>query len=200
MRKLTTLILSLLITGFALAKSVTPEQALQVANNYYQHYSGKSNLTLLDSFTGSYQGITTYFVFNYSEGGFVVISADDAVTPVLAQSSLGYFESDISVPAVKAWFDSYNKEIAHAIAAKYDNLESIVEWNKLLNNDFPRSTNDVGPLLTTTWDQGCYYNAQTPTVSAPMTCNHAPTGCVATTMSQISKFHSFPEHGYLSHS
>jgi len=200
MRKLSTLILSLLITGFALAKPVTHEQALQVANNYYQHYSGKSTLTILDSFTGSYQGITTYYVFNYSEGGFVVISADDAVTPVLAQSSTGYFESNISVPAVKAWFESYNKEIAHAIAAKYDNQESIAEWNKIMTNDFPRSTNDVGPLLSTTWDQGCYYNAQTPTVSAPMTCNHAPTGCVATTMSQISKYHSFPAHGYLSHS
>ncbi|MBK7214208.1 MAG: C10 family peptidase [Bacteroidales bacterium] len=200
MRKLTTLILSILIAGLAFGKSVTQDQAQQVANNYYVHFSGKSDLKLIDSYSHSYNGITTYYVFNYSEGGFVVMSADDAVTPVLAQSGTGYFDINLTLPSVQYWFDSYDKEIAHIIAAKYDNTATLAEWNKIQENDFPRATNDVGPLLTTTWDQGCYYNTQTPTVSAPGTCNHSPTGCVATTMSQIEKYHSFPAHGYLSHS
>lgn len=200
MRKLSTLILCLIITGFAFGKTVTLDQARQAANNYFQHYSGKSDLSILNSFSNTYNGITTYHVFNYTAGGFVVIAADDAITPVLAESNSGYFEQEISVPSVSYWFNNYNKDIAHIISAKYDNTATMEEWNKLLNNDFPKSTTDIGPLLSTTWDQGCYYNAQTPSVSAPMTCNHAPTGCVATTMSQIQKYHSFPAHGYLSYS
>ncbi len=199
MRKLTTLILSLLIAGIAFGKSVTQDQARQVADNYYTHYSGSSDLKIADAFSNTYNGITTYYVFNYNAGGFVVISADDAIIPVLAQSATGYFEKNITDPSVKYWFDNYNKDIAHIIAARYDNTNTLVEWNKILENDFPRATNDVGPLLTTTWDQGCYYNALCPAASLPGNCNHVYTGCVATTMSQLMKFNSFPAQGYLSH-
>jgi hypothetical protein len=48
----------------------------------------------------------------------------------------------------------------------------------------------IGPLMTTLWDQLCFYNAQVP-VSGSF-CNKGPTGCVATTMAQILKYHSQP--------
>jgi hypothetical protein len=200
MRKLATLFLSLFLTSLVFGTSVTQDHARQVADNYFTHFSGKIDLKLKDSFSQSYNGITTYYVFNYEAGGYVVISADDAVTPVLAQSNEGYFDSNISVPAVKYWFDNYNKDIAHIISAKYDNTATLQEWNSILQNDYPHSPNDVTPLLITSWDQGCYYNAQCPAATAPMTCNHVYTGCVATTMSQIQKFWAFPTTGYLSHS
>ena len=60
---------------------------------------------------------------------------------------------------------------------------------------------DVSPLLTTTWDQGCYYNALCPSdPSGIYTCGHVYTGCVATAMSQIMKYHNFPPQGVGSHS
>ncbi|NVO19300.1 MAG: C10 family peptidase [Bacteroidetes bacterium] len=199
MRKLSTLLLSLLVSCVVFGTSVTKDRARQAADNYFQHFSGMSNLKIMDSFSHDYNGITTYYVFNYDAGGFVVISADDAITPVLAESNTGYFNMNIDIPAVKYWFDNYDKDIAHIIAAKYDNNKTLAEWNQLIQNDFPHSPNDVTPLLTTTWDQGCYYNAQCPAATAPMTCNHVYTGCVATTMSQIEKFWAFPAQGYLSH-
>jgi len=200
MRKLSTLFLGLLIACAAFCKPVSQDDARKVADNYYHHYSGSNDLNLTNISSNTYNGITTYYIFNYAAGGFVVVSADDAIIPILAESNTGYFEPAINDPSVKYWFDNYNKDIAHIVSAKYDNTLTLQEWNELRANDFPRSLNDLGPLLTTTWDQGCYYNAMCPAASAPTNCNHVYTGCVATTMSQIAKFHSFPTQGYLSHS
>jgi len=199
MKKLFTLSAAFLMAILAFGKPVSMESARQVADNYYKHYAGINNVEVLNAFSKTFNSITTYYVFNYRAGGFVVVSADDAVTPVLAESSTGYFEENISLPSVASWFDNYNKEITQAVAANLVNSSKLQEWNSIRNNDFPRSTNDVGPLIMTSWDQGCYYNALCPAASGG-DCGHTWTGCVATTMSQISKYHSFPAHGYMSHS
>lgn len=199
MKKLFTLSAAFLMAILVFGKPVSMESARLVADNYYKYYSETNNVEVLNTFSKSYNGLTTYYVFNYSAGGFVVVSADDAVTPVLAQSNTGYFEETISSPSVAYWFDGYNKEITQIVADNLDNSYTFQEWNKIRNNDFPRSTNDVGPLLATNWDQGCYFNALCP-IAPGGACGRAWAGCVATTMSQIAKYHSFPAHGYLSHS
>jgi len=201
MRKLTTLLLSLLVVTFAFGKSVTMEKASQVANNYFAQYSGKSLLAIESSFSKSYDGITTYYVFNYVGGGFVVVSADDAAIPVLAQSNQGFIENEITNPAVKFMFDSYSKEIAFAVSSALDNSATIGEWNSILNNNFfaDAATLDVTPLLTTIWDQGQWYNFYCPT-AAGGPGGKAWAGCVATTMGQVMKYFNFPAKGVLSHS
>ena len=50
----------------------------------------------------------------------------------------------------------------------------------------------VGPLLQTTWSQGCGYNDRTPATSNAGYCYNAPTGCVATAMAQVMRFHQRP--------
>lgn len=201
MRKLTTLLFSLLVVTFAFGKSVTMEKASQVANNYFAQYSGKSMQAVESSFSKSYDGITTYYVFNYVGGGFVVVSADDAAVPVLAQSNEGFIENEITNPSVKFMFDSYSKEIAFAVSSNLDNSATIGDWNSILNNSFftDAATLDVTPLLTTTWDQGQWYNFYCPT-AAGGPGGKAWAGCVATTMGQVMKYHSFPAKGVLSHS
>ena len=49
----------------------------------------------------------------------------------------------------------------------------------------------VGPLLQTTWGQGCGYNDNAPTASGG-SCGKAKTGCVATAMAQVMRFHRRP--------
>lgn len=199
MKKLSTLLLSLLFVAFAFGKSVTMEKASQVANNYFAAYTGKANLSVANSFSKSYNGITTYYVFNYTGGGFVVVSADDAAIPVLAQSNDGFIETDITNPNAKFWFDAYSEEIAAAIAANADNSSTIDQWNNLLSNEIDAPTMDVGPLCTTTWDQGQWYNYYCP-VAAGGPGGKAWAGCVATTMGQLMKYYNFPAQGVLSHS
>ncbi|MBP5328150.1 MAG: C10 family peptidase [Bacteroidales bacterium] len=57
----------------------------------------------------------------------------------------------------------------------------------------------VGPLLTTTWDQGQYYNALCPE-DANGPAGHVPTGCIATAMAQIINYWGYPIHGRGIHS
>jgi len=199
MRKLSTLLLSLLIVTFSFGKSVTIEKANQVANNYFARYSGKADLSVLNSFSKSYNGITTYYVFNYVGGGFVVVSADDAVIPVLAQSNEGYVDLVLTNPSTAYWFDSYSKEIAHIVAADLDNTETSAEWERIMDNDIDAPTLDVGPLILTNWDQGQWYNYYCP-VAAGGPGGKCWAGCVATTMGVIMKYYSFPPQGVLSHS
>jgi hypothetical protein len=199
MRKFSTLLLSLLFVACAFGKSVTVEKATQVANNFFAAYSGKSSNSISSQFSKATDGITTYYVFNYSGGGFVVVSADDAATPILAYSTEGYLETEFSNPSTAYWFDSYSREIAHAIATEADNSASIGEWNRIINNDIDAPTFDVAPLLTTLWDQGQWYNFYCP-VAAGGPGGKAWAGCVATTMGQIMKYHNFPATGVGSHS
>lgn len=57
----------------------------------------------------------------------------------------------------------------------------------------------VSPLISTTWNQGCYYNNLMPTVSSGGSCSKAWTGCNATAMAQILKYYNFPSSGMGSH-
>jgi hypothetical protein len=57
----------------------------------------------------------------------------------------------------------------------------------------------AGPLLSTKWNQGQYYNASCP-VDAEGTDGHVPVGCVAVAMAQVMKYHNYPVTGTGSHS
>jgi hypothetical protein len=57
------------------------------------------------------------------------------------------------------------------------------------------ATAQVAPLLTTTWNQGCNYNAQCPTTGSGGACGRTWTGCNATAIAQIFKYYSYPDSG-----
>lgn len=52
-------------------------------------------------------------------------------------------------------------------------------------------TTTYGPLLRTEWDQGCGYNNDT-RIPSGGPCGRAWTGCVATAMAQVMRFHQSP--------
>jgi hypothetical protein len=199
MRKLTVLFLSFFFTVSGLAKTVTMDVASIVADNYFSNHNRTVTRTVVNSFSVDYEGITVYHVFNYEGGGFVVVAADDAVTPILAQSNEGYIDREIANPAAKYWFDSYSKEIAQIISSNADNTETLKLWNNIFKNESRQSFTETGPLLTTTWDQTQWYNYYCPE-NPYIPGAHVPTGCVATAMGQIMKYHNFPAQGVLSHS
>ncbi len=199
MQNISILLLSLLLTVSGFSKTVTIENARIVADNYFNRLSGRINLALDNSFSVQYEGLTVYHVFNYKSGGFVVVAADDAVVPILAQSNEGFIDQNITKPSVKYWFESYSKEIVHIISANLDNTKTLKDWNRIRNKAFEKTINDIGPFLTTTWDQGEWYNYYCP-VDAGGPGGHVWAGCVATAMSQIMKYYNFPEKGFLSHS
>lgn len=194
MRKLITLSIAVLLTFYVSAATVTIEKARLVADNYFRHYSGRTELTLKESSSVDYQGTMTCYIFNYESGGFVVVSADDVAVPILAQSDKGSFEL---IPPVHFWLDAMNEEIHALISRNYDNNTYTSDWQRLTNNQFDRSVQDVGPLLSTTWDQGQWYNYYCPPASGGQG-GKAWAGCVATAMGQIMKYYNYPAKGFSS--
>jgi photosystem II stability/assembly factor-like uncharacterized protein len=199
MLKITGIILGLLLTFQCFAKTKSEKEARVLADHYFSSYSVKSALILKNSFSVQYNGTTVYHVFNYEGGGFVMVSASDAVTPILAQSDEGFVAENITNPAVKYWFDSYAKEIEYIITKNLDNIETLKQWNNILGTTHEKSVFDAGPLLTTEWDQGEWYNYYCP-ADPKGPGGHVDAGCTATAMAQIMKYYNFPEKGFLSHS
>jgi hypothetical protein len=55
------------------------------------------------------------------------------------------------------------------------------------------TTVTVGPLLSTTWGQGCYFNDACPVITdGTSPCGRAYTGCVATATAQVMAYWKYP--------
>ncbi|MBW6492117.1 MAG: C10 family peptidase [Lentimicrobium sp.] len=203
MKRIFTLMLTLLTLAVS-ANPVDKKTAEQVALNYYAHYapSNIDNFTINDSFETTRNGITTFFTFTFSSGGFVLVAADDASIPVLGYSHSGTISVDTYNPAAQDWFEKYSQEIESIATTRISNSFTRPLWDKVLSNSMERELSDVTPLVTTNWDQGCYYNALCPVEpnAGYGSCGRAWTGCVATTMAVLMKYHNWPVSGIGSHS
>lgn len=182
------------------ADEVSVKEAKQVAINWYRYFSkGKnkafSNEAVVFSELSENNKI---YIFSFAAGGFVVISSDDMIEPVLAYS----FDSEIvdinRNPALHIFLDAYSNIIKNHIAQNHKRLEKHVAWDEIASNDFSRyrkKTYDfVAPLITSKWDQGKGWNKYCPEDPAAYG-GHAPTGCVAVALGQLLSKWNFPEYG-----
>ena len=203
MKRIFTLALALLTLAVS-ANPVDKKTAEQVAVNYYVHYAPASitDYSVIGTFENATDGITTIYTFTFTSGGFVMVAADDASIPVLGYSHSGTLDAGVYNPAAQKWIENYSREIASLATSRMDNSATRPLWDNILNKNMEREIMDVNPLVTTTWDQGCYYNALCPVEPGAGfgSCGRAWTGCVATTMSVLMKYHNFPASGIGYHS
>lgn len=138
------------------------------------------------------QNRPAFYVFNYGNDTFVIVSGDDLSYPILGYSFLNGFPS--SVPSnIQTFLSDLAMELDAAIEQRIPQGEDVAQqWEGLMYGTVsPKDASDtIGPLLTTQWDQGQYYNSFCPV--DPTTQNHTPTGCVATAMAQIIKYWQYP--------
>lgn len=118
---------------------------------------------------------TDIHIFNAKDGnGFVIISGDDCIDPVLAFSEEGIIDLD-SAPEVVKWLIS---QYQRSISIKELQLDSDRKV-ATISNPLTRAVST--PLLKTTWNQDTPYNKYCPIING----SHALTGCVATAMAQV---------------
>ena len=143
-----------------------------------------------------------YYVFAVQPKGFVIVAADNRVEPILGYSYDNNFVVENIPDHVRGWLNGYERQIEYAVKQNLSPEEDIIDkWSRLKSGQAvsTRNRNTVGPLLTTTWDQGQYYNSLCPeAVGGPD--GHALTGCVATAMAQIINYWGYPAHGHGTHS
>lgn len=208
MKKIFSLLIILCFFISTNARHIPENTAKEVAKNFYLA-TDKGNalgqnmvLTLAHKEKATVQVSVTqenvlFYIFNVNfTEGFVIVTADDNVQPILGYSETNFFDpNDVPINMVK-WLEGYKKE-AEYIVANGVLADNIIEqkWRTLKDGSYAvtnRTLMSVNPLLTTTWNQNPYYNSMCP--------NGTVTGCVATAMAQVMKYWSHPAQGTGFHS
>lgn len=126
-----------------------------------------------------------YLFKNTSDEGFLIAPADDS-----APALLGYGDTKITdetgkmAPGFEYWINELARQVEYAAA------------NKAQHKAEPRKRAEraeIEPLCKTLWNQDAPFNDLCPEdYATKMRC---ATGCVATAMSQVMKYHNWPEKG-----
>ncbi len=203
------LLLLLLIGLFPFAKAdiVNQEIAAKAAKNHYFSYTSGldyNSTSLKVAYSKIVDGQALYYIFNVgADQGFIIISAEDNVYPILGYSFEGSYENQPGFDAenFNYWMDNYSDQIIYARENSLEADEFISStWNSLLKEvSGTKSFDSVDPLLSTLWDQGNYYNQLCPSDGGGPG-GHVWAGCVATAMGQVMKYHDYPPQGTGSHS
>ena len=175
----------LLAAGSAMAERIDRSEALKTASEFFGGAAGrkmapaKGDATLRPAGEGR-----AYYAFNRGEGsGYVIVAADDrAAASVLGYADKGAFSAEHMPAAMRWWLDEYARQIENAPA-------------KGARAGERAAREAIAPMVTTRWDQGAPYNALCPDVEG----EKCYTGCAATAMAQVMRYHRWPERGTGSH-
>ena len=164
----------------------------------------------VETFTDEY-GEPIYYIVYLEPSGFVIVSADDLVEPIIGFAEEGTYDSSPDSP----FGALVTKDLKGRIAAARDSFNpmlmttqtsittSQMKWNYLLSlaevseGEFgllavdPETVSDicVAPLISAIWGQSdacgrdCF-NMYTP--------NKYPCGCIATMLAQVMRLHQYP--------
>ena len=189
MKKIAVLVVLLLSGfGFARASVVTPEEARRTAESFLASRVGTKaspvSLSLAWRLPSAKPGGADliYAYENRTTGGYVIVSGEDAVGPVLGYSAVGRFPAVNMPDGLKYLMDYYADVI---------NLSREKGWAAAPNETFDPS--QIVRLKTAKWSQLAPYNAECPDIygngSLP------PVGCVATAIGIIMNYHRWPVRG-----
>nr|WP_289292409.1 C10 family peptidase [Bacteroides sp. 41_26] len=134
-----------------------------------------------------------YYVFNKVGGnGFVIVSGDDIIKPILAYSYVNSFHVENMPDNLRAWMAYYREQINWA---REENIvsdeETIWAWERLRDEIDSAKNSEEVLIETALWDQTAPYNLLCPTING----TQAPTGCVATALAIVMKYNRWPDQG-----
>ena len=134
-----------------------------------------------------------FYVFDISDdAGFIIVSGDDVVSPVLGFSENGSYDENNLPPNFAGWLENLQEQISYAITQNLPQSEKVKqEWDTFLSDDVSTAVSVVSPLMKTTWNQDAPFWNQCPMLNG----KRSFTGCGATVMAQIMKFHRHPARG-----
>ena len=144
------------------------------------------------------------YVFNISNQGFIIVSADDDASPILAYDFDQNLTMENPPAAFSEWIQGYADEIEEIRTLHLEGDETINSlWKHLKNSNLSNLIVFNGknqlPLLSSEWDQGGGYNALCPEDQFGPS-GHAYAGCVAVAMAQIMYYYKYPDFGTGSYS
>ena len=158
------------------AHVVTPKEAENIARKYIKLPTKKATRGV--SKQSGYSQNAPYYIYNDAQNkGFVIVSGTTEMGEILAYSNENALDTTNLHPGLAQLLNSYK------MAFKAINTNNAVETEAKKGAFFAKT---VAPLLKTTWSQDAPYNAL---------LGYNYTGCVATTISQVLKYHEWPVQG-----
>ncbi|MGI6719244.1 MAG: C10 family peptidase [Bacteroidales bacterium] len=216
LKKLNLLFLLVLFSTFTFAKEVEVSTVKQVAKNCYFQQKAlfnefvDYNSIIIDNVDlYSQNEIPAIYAVNFQNGGYVLVSAQDAMSPIIGFNTEDNVQFDLQArgPQFEFFFDSHLEQIEHIAISKLDQSEKIkAQWDELTTDNIEslitvKDRNEVGPLLPTLWNQDSPYNYYAPETTIPgVSGGKCYAGCVATAMSTIMQYWGWPLQGVGSHS
>ena len=211
-----TLLLGMSVT--TVAAPIQPQKAKQLAENFFKgSKNGGAKLKM------SYQapdetkgGNSLYYIINRGDNqGFVVVSGDTRTRAILAYSDKGYLDEEAihENPSIHGMFIEFAEQIEWA----QQNIEDKPsESYKLLaaRGDFREPRHLIEPLLVVeksnrnvnratpiSWGQDWPFNLYSPTVVDRGRRYKTVSGCVATGIATVMRWHAWPARpqGYTSY-
>jgi len=203
MKKFFVGLMAIMVSMTLFAERVSPDVAAQVANNFMNVNAANSAIKKAVPAKKMVRKATAtedlYYLYENENGeGWVIVAANDAMTPILAYSETGQFRTDNMPNNIRKWLGKYNNftrriEADGLVASE----EAQTAWRALRKGTQAQTaTVIVAPLVQTTWDQDSPYWNKCPGTGS----NKAYTGCVATAMAQVMNYWEWPEQGTGTHS
>ena len=202
MKKVLITALAALTAAGLYAAPVTADRAKTTAVTYMKGMTGR-NVSVKDVVAKN----DSYYIINMTQGGWVIVSADDTATPVLGYNTKGSLSWHSLPESMQTLLGNYSDEMK-AMRQQGVKTQNKV-WAEMSHpGAFSRSRaeGEIAPLISVQWNQTEPFNTYCPGSGE----NKALVGCVAVAMSQAmsvqryplqpqgKKEYSCPGYGYLS--
>lgn len=181
------------------ANVIDKKTAIDVANNWVKGntHLKSSSKNVQNVHDVKYKGIIAYYLMEYSGGGFVIVSADDAAKPILGYSDKNLLELSNSNPVILSWMEQYKEYVYNQVLIGKASKSNYVSsgWKSLKSSSTKNRVTQVIPFMANIkYSQGAGWNKQCPE-DAEGRDGHALVGCVATAMGQVLRYWEFPKTG-----
>ncbi|MDP6853688.1 MAG: C10 family peptidase [Candidatus Marinimicrobia bacterium] len=196
-------IVNLLFIGILFSAPVEINTAQRVAAHIYAE---RSNTGTFDGFNPVSIDVlddNLIYIFQFEPQGFIMVSGNDKVQPLLAYS----FESQFileDMPSNLSWIlDSYKQMVKDIVRLDNSSTSEVhPDWEKYYyGKDLKVHNRDMrGPLLESKWNQSGSWNDYGPPSDNSCEGDQAPSGCVAVSMSAIMHYWKYPTTGQGSNS
>lgn len=186
MKLLLSLILSFIVSANMMAEERSENELVKLATTQLTDFksmsTGMKKVSVKDLKVKRSLENDNIIVYSAEGYGSVLMSRDNAFTPIL-----GYTNSIISdhnnLPcAMKWWMEEMNMQMNSMGTADFDNGAKI-------ETHATAEYAEVDPFVTTKWGQSAPYNSSTPVIDGA----NAPTGCIATAFAQIINYNQWPK-------
>jgi len=180
------------------SKQISKQEIINASNNWMSYINENKVINKIKNIEEiSFKRKVVSYLISYENYGFIIISNDDLITPIIAYSKTAKNVLLNQNIAFGLFIKEKNKEIDYIINNQIKNLKAQKQWKHLLENDFSYFSKNkgvsIGPLLTTKWNQSknTFWSGYCPT--------NTYAGCTAVAYGQVLRYNMYKGYGKSSH-